>query len=123
MKKIILTCAILVTGLSVAACGASGVTSNSPTASPDQSYLNALLSQPDFANMKSSDLIGLGKAACGDFNIGYGPAQVAQDGINAVDANPGLGITYQDIGFLIGDAVANYCPQYTAETQSWANSQ
>ena len=132
MRKIIFAAAVLTASLTAAACGSSTspsstlsvtpTTQAAPSSNPDQAYLNELSTNSDFNGLPSSGLIGLGQAACADLNGGSTPLQVAQDGVNAINNNPGLGLTYSDIGFLIGAATVAYCPQYTNEMRAWAAS-
>lgn len=143
MKKVIAVAVIVAGGIVFAACGggsSSPSTTDStagtfptttttfipsttqPTTGGTQGYLNEVQTQSDLANVSSSTLVSLGNAACGDFDNGYSVEQVAQDGLNAVEQNPGLGISDHDIGFIIGAAVVNICPQYTQEVQSYLNS-
>ena len=130
MRKIILAGAILIAGLTVGACGSNSSTPSVPQTpataaqapSGDQAFLGAIDGQGNFGNLSQSDLIGLAKAACSDFDNGYTAEQVAQDAVDAVNNNPSLGLGYKDIGIIVGAGVVTYCPQYTAPLQAWVNT-
>ena len=123
MRKFIAILSIGIAGTLFAACGGSS-TPSTPEAvvqSPTQKYLNQLYALGVTGG--TSTLTGLGDAACADFNGGDSVDQVVNDGTNAISDNPGSGLTYDQMGEIIGAAVRYLCPMYLPEVQSYLQSQ
>jgi hypothetical protein len=73
----------------------------------------------DFAYVSDSDLLGLGNAACADFEEGDSVLQTVNDATEAGEDNS-YGLDDQDMGVILGAATSTLCPSYGPEVQAWA---
>lgn len=73
----------------------------------DDAFLQVLADAGIGTNFTDSSKIAVAHSACAGYAAGYSDLEIARD---LMARN---GMTLEDIGFFLGDAVAAYCPQYT----------
>jgi hypothetical protein len=76
---------------------------------------------PDFVAVPDASLVTLVLATCADLARGTSVGQVLEDtGSEARAYQPPWRLTDEDVGFVVGAAVAGQCPQFTSRVERWA---
>lgn len=92
----------------------------SPT-SADTQYLNEVDGQGgDFNYVSDSELLSVGKAACGDFEGGNTVQETVNDAAEAA-ANNSAGLNDQDMAVILLAATSTLCPTYGPQLQAYLN--
>ena len=75
---------------------------------------------PDFVAVPDATLVNLVLATCANLALGNSVGQVLEDtGSEALAYQPPWTLTDEDVGFVVGAAVAGQCPQFTSRVERW----
>ena len=128
MKKFILTAVAAASILSLAGCAQTApapvvtVTAQAPAPKPvdnSASYLAAIRAdQPILAGVSDADLLSLGHKICTTLDNGATVSDVATAALQAAKTPEQANA----LGYIIGDAVASFCPQYAGQVQDFINN-
>lgn len=132
MKKI-----ATITALSVASLFLVGCASSTPTATPAPApapyqapvpepapYDPPVVSKEDiyysvietrFPGVPKSTAVNLGRSICSSLDSGASIIQVGEVAVSN-------GFSYSDAGFLVGAAIASFCPEYESDARDLINS-
>lgn len=79
---------------------------------------------PDFVAVPDANLVDLVAATCADLALGISVAQTLEDTESeALTYHPKWTLTDDDVGFVVGAAVAGQCPQFTSLVEHWTNGE
>jgi hypothetical protein len=94
--------------------------SGSATSDADTKYLKELKSRDsDLKTLSNSELLGLGDAACSDFEGGDSVQETINDAAAAV-ADNSYGLDDQDMAVILVDATSTLCPTYEPQLQAYS---
>lgn len=87
-----------------------------------QAFLDVLNNDggPDFIRVPDGKLVELVAGTCADLTLGNSVAQTLEDTESEVVAQPSEStLTDDDVGFVLGAAVAGQCSQFTSVVEAW----
>jgi serine/threonine-protein kinase len=125
-KRITLAVVASLVALSVTGCASSPAPSNSaPAPAPVYSYdppvyeppaqseedIFYSVIEPRFPGVSRSTAVTLGKSVCSALDSGASILDVGQVAVNN-------GFSYSDAGYLVGAAIATFCPEYEDDARA-----
>lgn len=105
MKRLLAAGAVVLTLLTVGACGSGG--SSTQTQTPRQKLLHDAHTGPYRSQVvgRDQDIVDMATTACKELKQGVPPRMVITEALLSQ-------FTPQQTGWLLGDGVAYYCPPY-----------
>ena len=84
-----------------------------PVASSEDTYYSVI--ETRFPGIPRSTAVNLGRSICSSLDSGASIIRVGEVAVSN-------GFSYSDAGFIIGAAIASFCPQYESDARDLINS-